>query len=494
MNTLKRIVVVGRDADGWITAFMLQKTIAAHKLNIELEFLELPSDVHDGDFFSVQPSHKLLHDMLGAKEQTLLRLSGGMYSFGQRYSNWFGNGSSYMQSFDRSGVDFNQVPFYQYWQKAANSGLKLPFEAFNLGAAAALAGRYVVFEQVESTFSHASTGYQFEARAYIATIAKAAIAAGLKHKATAVHEIKQNDEGISSLVLSDGGEVSADLFIDTSGYQALLISRFASSTVEKWSSYFPVDRLIVASAPKLVPLPAFNQISAFKAGWVGIYPLLHKTAINIAYSSKHGKTSDVLERVSASIGMKLSDPVETPFEANNRPSPWVKNCIALGSAATNLEPLDGTQLLGLHLGLSALRELLPQFTNSTAEAAFFNRDMNRKMESLRDYLLARYILNKRFGDSFWDAARAQAAPDSLAYRIDLFKARGVIAQMEDDVFLPEDWQALFVGNQLSTSSLDALIDKLPDDELMSKFQQLLTYIKTEVEKMPLLQSYTEMTL
>ncbi|RYY04552.1 MAG: hypothetical protein EOO53_01700 [Gammaproteobacteria bacterium] len=494
MNALKRIVVVGRDADGWITAFMLQKTIAAHKLDIELEFLELPSDVNDGDFFSVQPSHRLLHDMLGAKEQTLLRLSGGMYSFGQRYNNWFGNGSSYMQSFDRSGVDFNQVPFYHYWQKAANSGLKLPFEAFNVGAAAALAGRYVVFEQVGSTFSHASSGYQFEARAYIATIAKAAIAAGLKHRATGIHQVKQSDLGISALVLSDGSEVTADLFIDASGYEALLINQLASGAVESWASAFPVDRLIVASAPKLTPLPAFNQISAFKAGWVGIYPLLNKTTINIACSSKHGKTSDVLERVSASIGMKLFNPVETLFAANHRPNPWVKNCIALGSAATNLEPLDGTHLLSLHLGLSALRGLLPQYTDCAAEAAIFNRSMNKQMESVRDYLLARYKLNKRFGDAFWDAARAQTVPDTLAYRIDLFKSRGVIAQMEDDVFIPEDWLALFVGNQLSTSNLDALIDKIPDDELMSKFQQLLTYIKTEVEKMPLLQSYTEMTL
>ena len=116
------------------------------------------------------------------------------------------------------------------------------------------------------------------------------------------------------------------------------------------------------------------------------------------------------------------------------------------------------------------------------------------MESVRDYLLARYVLNKRFGDDFWDAARVQAAPDSLAYRMDLFKSRGVIAQMEDDVFLQEDWLALFVGNQISAANVDPLVDKLSDDELMSKFQQLLTYIKTEVEKMPLLQSYTEMTL
>lgn len=494
MSQLKRIVIVGRDADGWLAALMLQKSFSAHKSNVEIEFIELPSDANSQDFFSVLPSHKLLHEMLGAKEQTLLRLSGGMFSFGQRYSNWAGNNTAYVHSYDRFGVDFNEVPFYHYWQKAVDSGLSLPFESFNLGSVAALAGRYVVFEELANTFSNASYGYQFEARTYVAVVAKAAMSLGLKHSASPIKQIVQGAAGIESIVLVDGREVKADLFIDASGYESILIKKLDDDGLESWNKYFPVDRLIVASSPKLEPLPAFNQITAFNAGWVGMYPLLNKTAINIAYSSKHTNRNDVLERVAVITGMKISGATESQFDAYNRTKPWIKNCIAVGSAATNVEPLDATQLHLLHLSFSLLRELCPLTTSFEAEAEIYNNKMRLSAENLRDFIFARYSLNGRFGDKFWDELRNQPLPDELKKRVDLFKARGVIAMFEEDVFLQEDWYALFVGNHLRSDTLDPLIEYLTEEELMMKFQQLLAYIKTEVERMPLLQSYTEMTL
>lgn len=494
MNPLQRIAIVGRDADGWLTALMLQKSLSAHQSDIEIVYIELPSDLNDQDFFSVLPSHKLLHEMLGAKEQTLLRLSGGMYSFGQRYTNWLANNTAYMHSYDRFGVDFNSVPFYHYWQRAADAGLKLPMEAFNLGAAAALAGRYVVFEGTENTFSSATYGYQFEAKAYIAAVAKAAMSMGLKHHASPITKILEGASGIESITLDDGSEITADLFIDASGYESILIKRLDETGPESWSHYFPIDRIIVASGRKLEPLPSFNQITAFSAGWIGMYPLLNKTAINIAWSSRHMSSHDVLERAAAIVGRQVENATESRFEASNRPRHWIKNCIALGSSATSLEPLDASQLHLLHLSFSLLRELLPQGSNYEKEAKIYNEKMRAHAESMRDFMFARYYVNKRYDDEFWDFVRDQPEPETLKSRLDLFKSRGVISLYEDDVFLEEDWYALFAGSRLRADILDPLNARIPDEELMAKFQQLLSYIKTEVEKMPLLQSYTEMTL
>ncbi len=494
MNQLKRIAIVGRDADGWLTALMLQKILSAHNIEHEVVFIELPSDFADQDFFSVLPSHKLLHDMLGAKEQTLLRLSGGMYSFGQRYSNWQGNNTAYLHSYDRFGVDFNHVPFYHFWQKAADSGLRLPMEAFNLGAAAALAGRYVVFEGTESTFSNATYGYQFEGRAYVAAVAKAAMYLGLKHHASSIAEIVEGEAGIESITLEDGSKISADLFIDASGFESILIKRLDEKGPESWKKYFPVDRMIVASSGKLEPLPSFNQITAFSAGWIGMYPLLNKTAINIAYSSRHISSDEVLERAAAIVGRKIEGATESEFEANNRSMHWIKNCIALGGAATNLEPLDASQLHLLHLSFSLLRELFPQTKDYALEAKIYNEKMRTYAEGMRDFMFARYHLNKRYDDDFWRLPREQSLPEILKTRLELFSSRGVISQYEDDIFLEEDWYALLVGSRERAKMLDPLIARIPDEELMAKFQQLLVYIKTEVEKMPLLQSYTEMTL
>lgn len=493
-NGVRRVAIVGRDADAWISALYLQRALTGIEPAIEVVLIELPAELTGQDFFSVMPSHKLLHRVLGADERILLKESKGHYFFAQRFSNWCGGAKPYMHAYDRFGLDFKEVDFHQYWLKAKSSGLKVALEDFNLGAVAAKQQKYVIFENSAKVFSHASCGYHLSAREYVTAIAKGALASGVKRIQAQVSHVKRDAENIQSVVLVGGQEVTADLFIDASGTEAILIKAIEENNIEKWSHWLPVDHIMVASGTAINPSPAYSQISAFKDGWFGIYPLLDKTAISFSYSSKGVSPEKLAELSSVYAGMSIFDVTDTPFSAGARKKTWIGNCIALGGAAVSLEPLDATQLHPLHIGLSLIRELFPNNKNYMPEACIYNNKFFSFMENIRDFQIAHYYLNRRFGEPLWDYTRSMDIPESLRNKIELFSARGVVPMNENETFLQENWISLFIGQKLEVREYDPLVDLLTEPELIENFQNLLSYIKNEIEHMPSMQACVEMNL
>ncbi|MET0356303.1 MAG: tryptophan 7-halogenase [Cellvibrio sp.] len=493
-NSVKKVAIVGRDADAWITALVLQQAFASPEQKIEIELIELTPDLGKQDFFSVLPSHKVLHKILGANERLLLKEANGHYCFAQRFSNWSGGAAPFVHAYDRFGVDFNNIDFYQYWLKAKSSGMRVALEDFNLGAVAAKQGRYAIFDESTVTFSQASYGFHLSATDYIKSIAKAAIAVGVKHSVSNVVRVNTREERIDSVLLADGKEIRADFFIDASGTESLLIKTIEKNNIQSWSQWLPANRIMVATAPSMEPLPAYSQVSAFKEGWFGIYPLLNRTAINIVYSSQYATAENMYEKATILSGLNFTDATETLFSAGTRTRHWIGNCLAIGSSAVSLEPLDAIQLHPLHIGLSLLKNLFPNDIDKMPEADIYNQKMRGFVENMRDFQIAHYYLNKRYGDPYWDKVRAVKPPSSLEDKMELFASRGVIALSEDETFAQENWTALFAGHGLETRHYTPLVNQFSDEELIGKFQQILKHIKDEVARMPSLQAHVEMTL
>lgn len=491
---IKKIVVVGRDADAWLTGLMLQLSFASSENAVEVQLIELPSHLRPQDFYNVLPSHKTLHTILGANENALMRSSSGLYSVAQRFSNWSGAAAPFLHAYDTHGVDLANVDFLQYWIKARSKGLNVPLEEFSLGAVAAKQGRFILLDDSARTFSNASHGYTLSAIAYLRAAGAAALKSGLKHQVGALKSVDVSNGRIQSITLQDDSHIEADLFIDATGADALLISQLEKNNYEDWSHWLPCDRIIVASAPRLDPVPAFCQISAISDGWFGLFPLVDRTAVTVVYSSQHSTSQQVLQKVSTLTGMKIGDAVESVFSAGGRKKHWIGNCIALGSSAVNLEPLDATQLHILHLGLSQLRAFFPVSADDMQEADAFNEKMYSNIINVRDFQIAHYKLNKRFDEPFWDKLRHTEAPETLADKIKLFECRGAVAMREDETFQEESWATLFVGHGLIPKTYDPLVEQTPEPEQIAQFQHILKFIAAEVEKMPSLQAHVEMNM
>jgi len=487
---IARVVVVGRDAAGWLSAFALQRAFG--RTGLAVQMIELPSQLSAVDVYAALPALTNLHRLLGLDENEVVSACSGVYVQGQRFSGWSKAKPAFMHAYDTQGVVINHVDFIQYWVKARAEGLAVDLEDFCLGAAAAKQNRYVLSKDTTEAFSNAAHGMHLNARTYARLLKQCALKTGVVSTAGQIASVNRSGANIQSVVLSDGQIVEGDLFIDASGVEAVLIGAMPEAPFESWRHWFGADRIMVASGKRLSPLPAFSQISAYSNGWIGLYPLQNRTAMKCVYDSSGQSDEKAAEAIGLTTGMRIeSEVVVAPLESGARARAWVGNCIAVGEAAVVLEPLDAAYLHVIQLGLSRLIAFFPVEADALIEADAYNADIAAHIRNIRDFQIAHYKLNQRFGDRVWDRARDMNIPESLVYKLNLFAHRGRVALYDHESFEIENWNAILIGHGLMPRTYDPLADALPREEQIGKFKGMLHFIAEEVRTMPSLDAHLE---
>lgn len=479
---VSQVLVVGRDAAAWLTALGLQRALG--RTGVTIRVVELPSLLKPADVYAAVPSLAALHSLLGLEERAVLEATSGLPVLGQRFSNWSGGGKPFVHGYDTRRVAIGDIDFLQFWVRARGEGLKVELDDFSLAAAAARQGRSPLGRDGARIEAPVAPGYHFDARSYVDHVRRAALAAGVEGRSAGLRAIHREGDRIVSVILDDGLAVTADLFIDASGAGATLIGGSPGAAFESWRDLFGADRILVGTAPALRPLPGHSEISAFSAGWLGLFPLRDRTGVTAVYDSALRSDREVAEGIPVLTGLPLVGEVTVePFTPGMRPA-WVGNCIAIGAAAVALEPLDSVLLHLIHTGLSHLIALFPVESAIMPEAAVFNAGFASHVRNIRDFQLTHYALNRRFDEPFWDRARDVTLPEPLAARLRLFEARGTALIHEDESFQEQNWTSIFVGHGLTPRDVTPLVDRVPVADQMGKFRGLLAQVAEDVRAMP----------
>jgi tryptophan halogenase len=484
-QTISRIVLVGRDAPVWLAALALHK---AFQGSIEVTALELPTLSLAAGVHSAVPAITLLHSAIGVDELALASACNAVPMVAQRYANWARTSPPFVHGYDVADATNPLLGLVQYWVKARGEGLRVDFDDFSLAAVAAKAGKVPTESSVLSG-PLPPPGYQFDARSYAAAFKSLALRRGIHHRTGHLAGVKREGGQILSVEWEGGEEFTGDLFIDVSGVEALLIRSQPQDETVSWAEWLPCDRILNASAPLLSPLPSFSHNTAVRFGWIGLHPLRDRTAVVAAYSSKHAEPQD-LNHLPAMAGIAISsDAVVTPLSPLGRPRAWNGNCVALGTAAVELEPLDAIELHIAHLGISQLIQWIQRDTDQVTAAAGFNEAVYGAAESLRDFLIAHYRLNRRFDEPFWDQARTATGPESLETKLRNFRARGSVGLLPDGAFEQMNWASILIGHGLIPESYEPWVDQVPEDELKHLLASRLREIADAVRAMPDVDQY-----
>lgn len=492
MRPIERVLLVGRDAPLWLTALGLQRAFG--RTGVQVQVVELPTALSVADVLTTTPALQGLHRLLGLDEARVLAACSGTYNLAQRFSGWSGNVPPFFHAYDTQGARLNNVEFVHYWTKARREGLKVAMEDFSLGAAAAKAGRFVEHTQESERFSKATYGYRLQALSYVALVKQHALRGGVAHTTGEPAQVQIADGAIQRVVLDDGRQLEADLYIDACDPEAILIGELPQAEPQSWRQWLPCDRVLTGTARALAPLPGFSEIAAFEAGWIGLHPLQGRTGVVAAYDSSDLDDDAMIRAVRRTCGLSVEDVAIRPFATGFRAKPWCGNCVAIGGSALRLHSLDATYLHHIHLGLSHLVSLFPTDADHLVGANVYNTLMREAVESIRDFQIAHFKLNGRTGESFWDRLRAMSVPDALQYKIDAFCSRGLIPEEDNEVFQFQDWLAILTGHGLLPQDYDPLVDRTPQQEQIENFQRMLRFIAAETKEMPSLQAHLEMSL
>jgi tryptophan halogenase len=475
------VAVVGRDAALWIAAAAIQRSLGS--TGVKVRAIELPSLLRPVDVYSAMPAIQGLHRQIGLNEDLVVAAVSAVPLVAQRYSNWLGAAPPFMLGYDDPPPPGSDIGFVHYWVKGRQGGLRVPLEDFSLAVSAAKHGRLPLAEDQPPELS-ATYGYNLAAEPYSWLLKSYAERLGVESEAATIRKVETEADRIASVELSSGSRIDADLFVDASGAGGALIAQLPGSELESWDELLPCDGVIVASGAPISPPPLYSQVSAFRGGWIGVFPLQDRTAVLATYSSAHISHAELLEMIPLLARVQLSgEGVASEIRRGLRRCSWIGNCVAVGEAAIALDPLDSFGLYTTHVCISHLMALFPVTADHFPEAELYNRTIALAGENLRDFQGAHYRLNRRFDEPFWDHCRDMPLPESLERKIEVFSRTAHVPLYDEEPFEEQNWAALFAGGGIMPEGYDPRVDMAPDEALIERVQQRLRAIAAVVPKM-----------
>jgi tryptophan halogenase len=455
-NRPRHVVIVGRDAELWLSAAAIRQAFAP--AGVSVTAVELPTRLNAGSLYVAQPSLEAFHSKLRLDEGMLLRTAGASLSLG--WSITPNDGAPFFLAHGAYGAAIEGGDFFAHWVKARQFGLDVGYEQFSPTAMAARHGRVLFPDEETERFGRTDYGYHLPALAYAGLLKNLAVRLGVNlHKATSITADIDGKSGSIRAVQLDGHHpIEGDLFVDASGAEAVLIGSL-HVPVESWPEFFPFDHLATSLSAPISPTPPYAELRLSEGRWTAFRASQGATHL-VECSSGPDESND-----SGSIRVRAP---------GIRTMPWSANCVAVGSSACALDPLFDLDLHALHLSLVQLISLFPATSEMAAERGEYNRSTRLHFERLRDSQAALYRL----------AGLSAEIPETLQQKIDAFGARGTIAPMEDESFLPDQWRALFVGFGLMPDSWPPAIDTVAPEVVKQAFRRTLGFVRGKVLQQP----------
>ena len=291
---------------------------------------------------------------------------------------------------------------------------------------------------------------------------------------------------VTALMMESGERVEGDLFVDCSGFRALLIGQTLKEEWEDWSHWLPCDRAVAmpcASPPG--GIEPYTRAHAMTAGWRWRIPLQHRVGNGYVYSSAHISDQDAADGLVAAVeGTPMADPRVLRFRAGRRKRSWSKNVVAVGLASGFLEPLESTSIYLVQGAIAQLIELFPIGAVRDEDRDAFNRSVDVEYDRIRDFLILHYHATERDDSSFWNHVRTMDVPDSLHEKMELWRRSGRVAKYSQGLFFEPSWVAVYLGQGVIPHGWDQRADVDDADALQGAVDRMLAQISTAVDAMP----------
>ena len=209
---------------------------------------------------------------------------------------------------------------------------------------------------------------------------------------------------VSSIVLRDGRRLSAELFIDASGFRSELLGKELAEPFDSYSSSLFCDRSIVGTWPRTdEPILPFTVAETMDAGWC--WRIDHEQVINRGYVFCSSELSDDQAREE----FQRKNPRATvweraiQFRSGRYRRGWVHNVIAIGNSGGFVEPLEATALMLVTAHVETLVTMLQETGLEPTDSVrqLYNDVFVSGWDEIRDFLALHYRFNTRLQTAFW---------------------------------------------------------------------------------------------
>ena len=421
-----KVVVVGGGAAGWITAgIVAAEHDACRESGIDVVLIESPDVATIGVGEGTWPTMRETLRKLGISETDFIRTCDASFKQGTRFDRWHtgGTGDSYYHPFSLPH-GYLKTNLAASWQALRE---RVSF-ADAVSAQSHLCARNLAPKQ-GATPEYAAVvnyGYHLDAGKFAALLQEHCTQVlGVEHILDHVTAVNPDAAGdIASVSSQAHGEIEGDLFIDCTGFAALLLGRhYEIPFVSRRENLF-IDTALAVQVPypdDTSPIASQTISTAQRSGWIWDIGLSSRRGVGYVYSSAHTTDEKAEAELRSYIEPGMGKDAESvplrkiSINPGHRQKFWHKNCVAVGMAAGFLEPLEASALVLVELSAQMISEQLPA-TRDTMDivAGRFNDKFLYRWDRIIDFLKLHYVLTKRTDSEFWvDNCRSESVPDSL---------------------------------------------------------------------------------
>lgn len=406
------VVVVGGGTAGWSTAALLSKNPNIHVTVIE------PSDIPTiGVGESTIPYMNIIHYKMGFdifKTSDWLKEVNGTLKFSIEFVDYHDLNHKWIHPFTSNKGDDNemteltctgQLPFHLYRSQP-------DFVIDNYLFPNLRARRFTSYnEQYDFSFTPGS-GYHIDAALYGNLLKRESLKRdNCNYIDSSVKDITVNNGNIEKLILKDNSTITADLFVDCTGFRAILANAVEAEWDDSYADRLLVDTAIAVQLPYIdeeVQMRNTTYCHALGYGWSWNVPLQNRIGTGYIFSSKHTTveqaTEEFKEHLHTMYGYNKDDLKfrTVPFNVGLRPESWKNNVVAVGLSSFFLEPIESTAIAHLqHQADTILDMLSADWINFKNKRKRFNYLNVKSLDAIASYIEMHYIFSNRKDTSFW---------------------------------------------------------------------------------------------
>jgi flavin-dependent dehydrogenase len=456
---VRNVLIVGGGTAGWITAGYLARMLGAHSpTGVRICLVESADigtiGVGEGTF----PTIRRTLQRMGVSESRLVRECGATFKQGIRFVDWrhdpAGRRSHYMHSF-QSTQETSGLDLLPYWllgvagDEASWAEVNTPQK---IVADAALAPKLITNAEFKGPLTYA---YHVDAMKLAYLLRKVAIESGVQHIVDTVDTVNLKEDGaIRSVTSRNHGELSADLYIDCTGFRAQLIGQALNVPFRPCGSVLFCDSALAMQVPYQQPgepVASYTISTAHETGWTWDIGLDTRRGIGYVYSSAHTDETQAEKVLRAYVGNAADDisARKIQFNSGYRETHWHKNCVAIGLSSGFFEPLEATGIILIEAAAATLVRLFPWGGHFDVSARQFNQQMGRRFERALAFIKAHYCTSDRRDTSFWrDNMEPGSIPDELHDLLARWRHRPpaeIDFDLNSDIFTEHSWQYVLYG-------------------------------------------------
>ncbi len=414
MTTPLTILIVGGGTAGWMAACLM-----AHHwgTRARITVVESPDIGIIGVGEGSTPQLKAFFDRLGIAEAEWMPACNATYKSGIRFHGWSDRPGhdSYFHPFGTE-LDVHTQAAFQLHTRARRAGRDVPAHPDRFFLSETIARRRLCPVPAENFPFAIGYGYHFDAVLVGQFLRKHAVERlGVIHLERTVERVETGENhSIAAIHCSNGERIAADLFVDASGFRAILIQQALGETFLPFAENLFNDRAVAMPTPsESDSLSCETQATALTAGWAWKIPLTNRYGNGYVYSSRYLTPEAAEAELRAHIG--VGPEVEArhlTMKVGRVANSWLGNCLAVGLSQGFIEPLEAT---ALHIVQATVEGFLAAHDAGTEEAkTAFNTALNARYEGIRDYIVCHYRVNRRGDSAYWrDAAAMETLSDNL---------------------------------------------------------------------------------